>query len=115
MNFFKAITNSIGDKNNISGNNEQMALAISHNGSETLSIKVLGSGCAKCNALEGTVKEALSELGIAVIVEHISNFAEIAAYGVMSTPALVINNKVVSSGKLLSKDEVKRKIVSLRG
>ena len=69
-------------------------------------VKVLGSGCAKCNALEAAAKEALAELGMDTAVDHVTDFAQIAAYGVMSTPALVVDGKVVSLGKALSKDEV---------
>lgn len=71
-----------------------------------LEIKVLGSGCAKCNDLEASTKEALIELGIDTNIEHVTDFAEIAAYGVMTTPALVVDGKVVSFGKVLKKDEV---------
>ena len=69
-------------------------------------VKVLGSGCAKCNELEAATKEALIELGMDVSIEHVTDFAQIAAYGVMTTPALVIDGKVVSFGKVLKKDEV---------
>ena len=69
-------------------------------------IKVLGSGCARCNALEASVKEALKELGMDTVIEHVTDFSQIAAYGVMSTPALVVDGKVVSFGKVLTKDEV---------
>lgn len=71
-------------------------------------VKVLGSGCAKCKALEESVRAALTELGLEVTVEHVTDFTQIAAYGVMTTPALVINGKVVSFGKVLKKDEAKR-------
>lgn len=69
-------------------------------------IKVLGSGCAKCNELEANVKEALAELGMDTTIDHVTDFAQIAAYGVMSTPALVVDGKVVAYGKVLKKDEV---------
>lgn len=69
-------------------------------------IKILGAGCAKCNALEASVQLALNELGITTPIEHVQDFSEIAAYGVMSTPALVIHGKVCSYGKVLSKEEV---------
>jgi small redox-active disulfide protein 2 len=69
-------------------------------------IKVLGSGCPKCNALEAAVKEALDQLGMDEAIEHVKDYAEMAKYGVMSTPALVIDGKVVSVGKVLKKDEV---------
>ena len=69
-------------------------------------VKILGSGCSNCNALEAATKEALTAKGIAYQLDHVTDFAKIAAYGVMSTPALVINNKVVSFGKVLKKNEV---------
>lgn len=69
-------------------------------------VKVLGSGCAKCNALEEVTKEALIELGMDITIEHVTDFAKIAAYGVMTTPALVVDGKVVSFGKALKKDDV---------
>jgi len=69
-------------------------------------VKVLGSGCDKCNALEKATLEALTEIGQEARVQHVRDFAEIAKYGVMQTPALVVNGKVVSYGKVLTKDEV---------
>ncbi len=70
-------------------------------------IKILGSGCAKCIALENATRTAISELGLDLEIDHITDFAQIASYGVMSTPALVLNGKVVSYGKVLSVSEVK--------
>lgn len=72
---------------------------------DSFEVKVLGSGCAKCNQLEVATKSALEELGIQSNILHVTDFTQIAAYGVMTTPALVINNKVVSYGKVLKKDE----------
>ncbi len=69
-------------------------------------VKILGGGCAKCNELEKSTVEALIELGMDSSVEHITDFSVIATYGVMSTPALVIDEKVVSMGKVLKKNEV---------
>ena len=77
-------------------------------------VKVLGSGCAKCNALESVVRSALAALGMDTTIEHVTDFAQIAAYGVMSTPALVVDGKVVSYGKVLSKDEAKAVIQKAR-
>ena len=77
-------------------------------------VKVLGSGCAKCNALEAAVRSALDELGMDTTIDHVTDFAQIAAYGVMSTPALVVDGKVVSYGKVLSKDEAKAVIQKAR-
>ena len=70
------------------------------------SVKVLGSGCEKCNALEKATKEALEELGMNVQIDHVTDFAKIAAYGVMTTPALVVDEKVISYGKVLKKQGV---------
>lgn len=71
-------------------------------------IKILGSGCAKCMALEKATQSAVIELGLDYDVQHITDFIQIASYGVMTTPALVINGKVVSYGKVLTVDEVKK-------
>ena len=77
-------------------------------------VKVLGSGCAKCNALEKATREALAELGMDTTIDHVTDFAQIAAYGIMSTPALVVDGKVVSYGKVLGKDEAKTIIQKAR-
>ena len=69
-------------------------------------IKILGSGCAKCNALEAATAEALRELGMDTAMDHVRDFEKIAAYCVMTTPALVVDGHVVSYGKVLKKDEV---------
>ena len=79
------------------------------------SVKVLGSGCAKCNALEAAAKEALAELGMDTAIDHVTDFSQIAAWGVMTTPALVVDGRVVSFGKVLKKDEVKTILQKLRG
>ena len=70
-------------------------------------VKVLGSGCDKCRALEKAAIEALQELGQEPRVQHITDFTEIAQYGVMQTPALVVDGKVVSYGKVRTKDEAR--------
>ncbi|MDO5046996.1 MAG: thioredoxin family protein [Anaerococcus sp.] len=70
-------------------------------------IKILGSGCPKCMALEETSKLAADELGLDVEIIHVKDFADIASYGVMATPALVFDEKVLSYGKSLSVEEVK--------
>ncbi len=71
-----------------------------------LSIKVLGSGCKKCHDLNEITKAAVKELGMDIEVEYVTDMQKIASYGVMSTPALVINEKVVSFGKSLKTAEV---------
>jgi small redox-active disulfide protein 2 len=73
---------------------------------EHVRIKVLGSGCPRCQALEASVRAAQAELGMDTPIEHVTDFSQIASYGVMSTPALVVDGKVVSSGRVLKKDEV---------
>ena len=73
---------------------------------EGASVKVLGSGCAKCNQLEAAAKAALERLGMDTTIYHVTDFSQIAAYGVLSTPALVVNGKVVSFGKVLKTEEV---------
>jgi len=72
-----------------------------------MNIKVLGSGCDKCKKLEANVKEAIAEMGIEATVVKVEDFKQIMAYGVMQTPALVVDEKVKSVGKLLKPDEVK--------
>lgn len=79
------------------------------------SVKVLGSGCAKCNELEAAVLEALKELGMNPEIEHVTDFTQIAAYGVMTTPALVVDDRVVSYGKVLKKDEAVKLLQKARG
>ena len=73
-----------------------------------LELKILGSGCANCNRLEEAAKQALADLSLDADLVHVTDFAQIAAYGVMSTPALMVNEKLVSYGKVLSKDQVKK-------
>lgn len=95
-------------------NSETMAKAETEK-TEGASVKVLGSGCAKCNELEKSAKEALGELGMDTAIDHVTDFSKIAAYGVMSTPALVVDGKVVSYGKALKKDEVVKILKKVRG
>lgn len=69
-------------------------------------IKILGSGCAKCQRLEQLTREAAAELGIDAQFEHIRELDKIMAYPIMTTPALVIDEKVKVSGRIPSKDEI---------
>ena len=82
---------------------------------EAAGIKVLGTGCAKCSRLETSVGKALEQLGINEKAEHVTDFSEIASYGVMTTPALVIDGKVVSYGKELDANQVVEIIKKVRG
>jgi small redox-active disulfide protein 2 len=68
-----------------------------------LNIKVLGSGCANCITLEKLCKEVVTENTIDAEIEKVTDYKDIMSYGVMSTPGLVINGKVVLSGKLPTK------------
>lgn len=69
-------------------------------------VKILGGGCAKCNQLEDATVKALLELGMDSTIEHVRDFEKIATYGVMTTPALVVDGKVVAYGKVLKIEEV---------
>lgn len=69
-------------------------------------IKVLGGGCAKCHELQANTRTALARLGLDEEVQLITDFAIITTYGVMSTPALVVDEKVVGYGKVLKPDEI---------
>ncbi|RHR10096.1 thioredoxin family protein [Pseudoflavonifractor sp. AF19-9AC] len=71
-----------------------------------LSIKVLGAGCTSCHTLLENTKEAVADLGLNIQVGYVTDLAKIAAYGVMSIPALVVNEKVVAMGKVLNAKEV---------
>ncbi|HWQ89496.1 MAG TPA: thioredoxin family protein [Desulfitobacteriaceae bacterium] len=71
-------------------------------------IKILGSGCANCKKLQATAEEAVKELGVDATVEKVQEIQKIMAFGVMRTPALVINEKVKSSGRIPGKDEIKK-------
>ncbi|MEA4831342.1 MAG: thioredoxin family protein [Oscillospiraceae bacterium] len=81
---------------------------------EGAGVKVLGSGCAKCNQLEAATKAALEQLGMDTTIDHVTDFSQIAAYGVMSTPALVVDGKVVSYGKVLKTEEVVKILQKVR-
>jgi small redox-active disulfide protein 2 len=85
---------------------QQTMAAAEASKNKTEGIKILGSGCAKCNQLEAATEEALKQLGMADAIEHVTDFAQIASYGVMTTPALVVDGKVVSYGKVLKTEEV---------
>lgn len=69
-------------------------------------IKILGSGCKNCVTLKENTEAALKELGLEAEVVKVTDFKDIMAYGVMSTPALVIDEKVVSFGKVLKPKEI---------
>ena len=69
-------------------------------------LKILGVGCAKCNTLETNAIEALNELKIEYQVEQVKDFKEIATYGVMSTPALIIDDEILVEGQVATKQDI---------
>lgn len=75
-----------------------------------MNIKVLGTGCSKCGSLEKMTIEAIADLKIEANIEKEEDIVKIMGYGVMHTPALVINEKVVLSGRLPSKSELNQLI-----
>ncbi len=73
-----------------------------------MNIKVLGAGCKSCEALLNATKEAVASKGIDTEVEYITDMEKVMNYGVMSMPALVIDGKVVSAGKVLKAKDVEK-------
>ncbi len=71
-----------------------------------MKIKILGTGCSNCKKLEANAKKAVKELGIDVDVEKVEEIKDIMAYGVMRTPAIVIDEEVKSYGKVSSVEEI---------
>ena len=76
-----------------------------------MKIEILGVGCPKCKQLEVNVKAAVKEINIVVEISKVTDIDKITEYGVMMTPAFAVDGTVVSAGKVLSKDEIK-KIIS---
>ena len=69
-------------------------------------IKILGSGCANCVRLEANTKQALSTLGMEATVEKVTDYGDIASYGVMKTPGLVVDEQVLVSGRVPDAAEI---------
>ena len=78
-----------------------------------MEVKVLGGGCANCIKLADNAKKALEELDIQADIIKVTEMADILKHGVMSTPALVIDGKIVASGRVLNKREIVNYINSL--
>jgi len=76
-----------------------------------MKIEILGVGCTKCKQLTVNVEAAIKELNVAVEVSKVTDIDKIVEYSVMTTPALAVDGTVVSAGRVLSKDEIK-KIIS---
>lgn len=79
-----------------------------------MDIKILGTGCVNCNNLEANTRAALTELGLGVEIDKVTDPGEIVAWGVMSTPALVIDDEVVVSGRVPSADQIRQLIGARR-
>ena len=77
-------------------------------GDPLVSIKVLGAGCKSCHEMYENTKESVKNAGLSVEVEYITDMEKVMTYGVMSMPALVINEKVVSMGKVLKAADVEK-------
>jgi small redox-active disulfide protein 2 len=87
--------------------NKSLGRSYEEDSSEELEIKVLGPGCARCDKLEKEVMEVMSEMALPGDVEHVRGVKEIGQYGVMGTPALVINGNVVCVGEVPSKEKIR--------
>jgi len=73
-----------------------------------MNIKILGSGCAKCKTLEKLTREVVEQNGIDASITKVEDIMEIMKYGIMSTPALVVDEKVEIKGRIPASDEIKR-------
>ena len=76
-----------------------------------MKVQVIGIGCARCQELEKRVVDTLAEMNVAADVEHVRDLKLFASMGIFMTPGLVVDGKVVSQGKFLSKDELKKLLV----
>lgn len=73
-----------------------------------MKIEILGTGCAKCNLLEAATRSAADKLGIPYQLEHVKDISEFAKRGVMFTPALLVDGKVLAAGRVPSESELAR-------
>jgi len=76
-----------------------------------MEIKVLGTGCPKCKALEKAAQEAVEKAGIDATITKVEDIVEIMQFGVMTTPALVVDGKIVAKGKVLSANEISKFLI----
>jgi small redox-active disulfide protein 2 len=81
-------------------------------GDNMLNIKILGSGCTNCKNLEKLCREVVTENNLEADIEKVTDIKEIVSYGILSTPGLVVNGKVLSSGKLPTKSTLQHWLMS---
>jgi small redox-active disulfide protein 2 len=72
-----------------------------------MNIKILGTGCSKCKTLEKLTRDAVTEMGLSADIEKVEDIMKIMNYGIMSTPALVVDEKIILSGRVPSPNEIK--------
>lgn len=77
-------------------------------------IKILGSGCKRCVALTQNIESASRAAGIEAEIEKVTDVIDIARYGIMSTPGLIINDKVISTGKVLSAEQIAEHLANFK-
>jgi small redox-active disulfide protein 2 len=77
-----------------------------------MNIKILGTGCAKCNQLEKLTKEVLTEMGVKAQIDHVKDLNKIMEYPILTTPGLVINEELVVSGKVPDKAKLTQLVVN---
>jgi len=80
-----------------------------------MNIKILGSGCANCKKLQALTEEVLKEQGVHAEIEKVEDIKSILGYGVMRTPAIVVNENVKAFGRIPSKDEIKNYLLQEEG
>jgi small redox-active disulfide protein 2 len=81
-------------------------------GDKMLNIKILGSGCTNCKNLEKLCREVVTENNLEADIEKVTDIKEIVSYGILSTPGLVVNGKILSSGKLPTKNTLQHWLMS---
>jgi len=77
-----------------------------------MDVKILGTGCAKCNQLENVTKEVLKEMGLEIQIDHVKDIQKIMEYPILTTPGLVINDELVLAGRVPSRAELTKIITT---